>query len=150
MPSKYIKARRSLRIWPIEGQDEREMTASLKRFLEDALEIEDTHSLGIESIVRARNSPTGIVYNEVIIKFDSTENRDFVSTLGSKLADLVDENGRPENGLRIQIPEHLRQIFRSLDNYGHLLKCRYGEDLRKYIKFDDTHRPLFLSTSTPP
>ena len=117
-------------MWPIEGETDEEMTAALKKFLEDSLEIEDTQALRIEWISRARNPDGGIVYNELIIRFSSPEDRDYVASRGPQLSGMIDDNGDPMAGVRTHVPEHLKQTFRLLDSHGYALKRRYGEHLK--------------------
>ena len=44
----------------------------------------------------------------------------------------------------MEIPAHLHDTFRTLDNHGHLLKTKYGSELRRHIRFNDENLSLHL------
>lgn len=102
----YDKARRSLRIWPIEGEDEMEMRKNLTDFAIGALMIDEDmmESIPLKKIIRVRASPSGNVYQEIRVTFASIADRDFVNSRARNLADYRNESGRPEAGVRMDVP----------------------------------------------
>ena len=75
--------------------------------------------------------------------FDSVGTRDRVASYASNLADWDTTASGPVS-FRLQIPDHLRSIFRTLETYGHYLKNNNKKGMRRNIKFDDTRKTLFM------
>ena len=100
--------------------------------------------LGITSVVRAKSAPKGRAYLEVIATFRDTNARDYLFSRGSYLASYRDVEGRPTCGIRLHIPSHLMNGFKTLEAYGVDLKRMHKNKLRKYIKFDEVEEDLFL------
>ena len=102
----YDKARRSLRVWPIEGEDTNELRKNFKDFAINALLIaQDTvDNTNILEIIRVRNSPSARVYLEASVTFETVEERDFFNPRARNLADYRDKEGKPEAGIRMDIP----------------------------------------------
>ena len=90
----YEKSRRSLRAWPIAGEDNDAMNASFRDFAVDALLIQDTvvRNAKIQSIVRVRSSPHNVAYSEVLVTFNDFEERDFYFSKAKNLATYRDEH----------------------------------------------------------
>ena len=143
----FNRARRSIRVWPIEGngiEERREATAS---FLTGALGLK-ADQVGDFKIKMPRddeqlgyNSP---IFSEVIVEFDNQNIRDLVAARGVRLKDYIDKEKRPTCGIRIEVPEHLLPTFRVLNRYGNSLKRRVSSTFKKHVKFDDYGRNLFL------
>lgn len=149
----YTRARRSMRLWPIEGETAEEIQSNTRLFLTDALEMEQSEVKNIKTHRPKNESNTnyqGPVFNEVVVEFDSNNTRDKVSTRGIKLKDFVDNDRKPTCGLRMEVPEHMLPTFRILHRYGLSLRRRMGNDFKKHIKFDDYRKSLFLQARTDP
>ena len=141
----FERARRSIRMWPIQGRSDGEMKMRIGEFMKDALQMTDLdESVGDFSVTRpAETKGKGVVYDEVIVFFATPVIRDFVFKQGFRLAEYVDEERKPTCGIRINIPEPMLPTFNMLQRYGFLLKRRH-RGLKKYIKFDDYKKSLFI------
>ena len=140
----FERARRSIRIWPIKGVTEGEMMDSLRGFFSEALELGGGGDYGVATITRARSAPRGRAYLEVIVEFTDKYARDDVFGRGGRLEEHKDEDGRATCGLRLHIPAHLMNAFKALEAYGFDLKRTHKDAIKKYIKFDEQERTLFL------
>ena len=144
LDEEYDRARKSIRIWPIEGSGE-ELRTNVAAFLANALGI-----AGITNFKAYRpaeeNAPgyNGPVYSEVIVEFAELNARDGVAGRGTRLGGYVDAERKPTCGMRMEIPKHLVPTFRILHRYGMGLRRKIGTELKKYIKFDDFHRTIFI------
>ena len=141
----FEMSRRSLKIWPIEGDDQDSMRAGVLSFMTGALSIphDSVEGLGIIRVTRVRSNQAGNVYLEVCVEFSNAESRDIVAGLGHRLSGYI-EGDRPTAGIRMDIPPFLASTFRTLQNVGYNLKKRHGRLTRKYIKFDDENYDLYL------
>ena len=112
----YDKARRSLRAWPIEGDNQCQLLESFKNFALEALQIprEVYNDTKISEIIRVRNSPTGRVHQEIRVTFELMRYRDFFSSAARNLADYKDEEGRLEARVRMDVPPFLLSMFKQL------------------------------------
>lgn len=61
----------------------------------------------------------------------------------------MDAEGRPEAGLRLEIPPELDDTFRLLSRFGTRLRARHGEGTKRHIKFDDYTGSLFTNVKLP-
>ena len=141
----FEKSRRSLRIWPINGSNEEEMLAEVKKFCFEALLLCPSMELGITSIERARSSPRGRPFSEVIAVFEDNFARDRVFACGPKLSNYRDHEGKPTCGIRLQIPGHLMVQFRALESYAFNQRSRHEKgEIKKHIKFDESTKGLYM------
>ena len=145
----YDLARKSLRIWPIEGITDLEMRDSIENFVMNALLVDSFSQEWISSIKRAPTQSRGAAYNEVVVTFSDKERRDEVFAARTKLGTYVDGDGKPTSGLRMQIPGYLMPTFKILEAYGYELRGLHGPNFRRYIKFDEFERTLFLQVKFP-
>ena len=138
----YCRARRSLRLWPITGTSEA-MRRSLHDFLGKRLKMDSDALLEaddciVRKVVKARNSN---ICNEVIVEFPSIELRDAVRGSAYNLA------GQSDAGIRLEIPNHLMNNFRALNQAGFKLKQKYP-GCRRNVKFDDEAGDLIMEFKT--
>ena len=147
----YDKARRSLRVWPIKGEDEKEMRGNLTEFAINALLIdEDTmDSIAIKEIIRVRSSPNGNVHQEVRVTFASVSDRDFVNSRATNLEEYRDGSGRPEAGVRMDVPPFLLTTFKQLNDHGYDIRRAHGPKTKRYVKFDEERLSLILEVRLP-
>ena len=101
----FAKARRSIRVWPIPGNDASQMRANFTEFLRGALLIPQSglNDIYITQISRCKPITNSPVHTEVSVTFDSVQTRDQIAALGTRLAAYVDR-GRPTAGMRLDIP----------------------------------------------
>lgn len=146
----FLRARRSLRLWPIRGSSKDELWQSTGIFLGSNLGLEGKlDRTSIEEVSRV-SLPSGPgVRDEVLVRFKDAVLRDTVMSSASKLAPFVDAEGRATAGMRLEVPPKLQQSFRVLFKYGQNLRARHGAGTRRHVKFCDTERNLFLNVKLP-
>ena len=147
----YDKARRSLRVWPIKGNDDDELDANFRDFAIEALQLtpESIRNTKYASIIRVRNSPTANVFLEVCVTFQTVEERDFYLSRARLLAEFKDDQGRSQAGIRLDIPPFLMSTFKILNGHGHEIRNMHGRDTKRYIKFDEDRLTLMLEVRLP-
>ena len=147
----YHISRRSLRIWPIEGNTHEEMDKALKEFIKSALRIPDfeSRSLRAERIRRTRTSPKSASYLEVCVTFTNQDDRDFVASKAVNLAELVENDGKPRAGVRMDVPGHLMPTNNDLKSYAYQTRQSHGKGTKTHIKYDDQKMDLYLEVKLP-
>ena len=142
----YKTARKSVRIWPIKGNNEEEITKATREFIEKALLVRnyegEVGEIRVKRI-RERAERDTTVYGEVLVTFQDDRTRDFVASRGAKLAGFVDERRKPTCGIRMEIPEFLNHLFKIMKRYTYLLK-KENPSVKSYIKFDDYKQSLYV------
>ena len=134
--ARFWKARRALRLWPVE-QANREGVA---RFLTDKLRMdrdfvkEETSNIEVSKVRDHRSK----LKDEVIVHFESKQIRDAVRAKAANLA-----NFGQEVGMRLELPDHLQKDFRLLMNLAYDLKKK-NPDLKRNIKFDEDDLGLYM------
>ena len=147
----YERARRSLRIWPIAGSQDREIEDSFKSFLAEALLIpsSDFTATGIEQVRRVASPRGALAYDEVLVLFSTPEKRDDFFAKGKLLAPYKDDENKPTAGFRMEVPAYLMSTFRCLRDVGFELRRKHGISFRRYIKYDDENCDLYLEVKLP-
>ena len=148
----YLLARRSIRLWPIAGVSDREMWEAVGDFLHDTLLIntEDLCQEDVESVARVMDGVgSGIVKDEVIVRFKEVSKRDLTVGYAVNLSGRVDSSGRPTAGIRLEVPPELSDTFRLLSRFGTRLRARHGEGTKRHVKFDDFAGSLFTNIKLP-
>ena len=74
---------------------------------------------------------------EVLVVFDSKEDRDLVKAAGPSLA------GRAGVGMTLHVPGHLLDNLNALNNVGYYIKQNNG-GVRRNVKFDDENMDIFM------
>ena len=146
----YLKARRSLRLWPILGNDPQEMWTSVGNFLKGNLGLEAQLRDGMVESVSRVVIPSGPgVTSEALVVFSDSNVRDMVLGTAAKLGPFRDHSGKPTAGMRMEVPPTLQQDFRILFRYGQNLRTRHGIGTRRHVKFDDLAKGLYLNVKLP-
>ena len=142
----YNNARHSLFIYPIKGGDESEIKENLRGFISEILGLHRLASDedGIDFVRRSitnRNAPS-----EVLVRFRDSAARDTVIGSSGMLSEMVDKknNNRPTAGIRIVVPQHLKNLSKLFEEYGRRLRQRH-RGAKHHIKFDDVEGSLFLN-----
>ena len=136
---RYWRARRSLRMWPIEGDGE-EMRIGLQRFHSQRLGLgEDVLSDMVECSLRRiqpskKNGPSGLAH-EITVEFPTVDLKYVVRGAAYNLA------GRSDAGIRLEIVHHLMSNFKALSSASHKLKQRYPT-CKHNIKYDNEEMDL--------
>ena len=86
---------------------------------------------------------------EVLVTFYDKKKRDLVMTHSPSLANMVDREGKPTAGIRLEIPSELNDTFRLLSRFGARLRARHGAGTKRHVKFDDFSRSLFANIKLP-
>ena len=136
----YMEHRKSLRLWPIKGQNGKgaELRLSLFSFLKEHLKItgDDLCRLGNISIKKFRD-PANKNSDEVLVVFETREARDYVKAAAKHLG------GNTSVGMKIHVPTHLEHNFKILQSLGYHLR-QSDEGIRRSIKFDDENEDLAM------
>ena len=136
---KYNEARRSMRMWPVpEGNETAEKAA--RDFMCNVLEIPriTVARIRIDFVRRVSSSRRSRVEDEVLVRFTDSDDRDVVQSFAPSLAK---QGGKA--GVRLDIPTHLKHVFRLLDAHGAELRKR-NPLAKRSIKFGNTTRSLVL------
>ena len=147
----FTISRRSLRMWPIKGNNEDEMSAAYLNFIRNALRIpeKEADSMKVERIRRTRTSPNAPAYLEACVTFRDPDDRDYVASKSVNLAMQRDKEGKPLAVIRMDVLGFLLSTFKALNNYAYIVRKRHGKDAKTYIKFDDPELNLFLEVKLP-
>lgn len=146
----YLKARRSIRIWPINHLTEESLWKGTGDFIHKALSVpeEDLSPDDIESIASVKNPRVGVghVHDEAVVTFYC---RDILLAAAQNMSSFVDDHRRPTAGIRLEIPPKLDGTFRLLSRFGARLRARHGEGTKRHIKFDDIEGSLCVNIKLP-
>ena len=149
----FLKARRSIRIWPIVNHSEESLWKGTGDFIHSALGIpdEDISPEDIESVTPVRNGRAGMghVRDEAIVTFYCPRKRDLLLASAPNLASFVDAQRKPTAGIRLEIPPELDGTFRLLSRFGARLRAKHGEGTKRHIKFEDIDGTLCLIFKLP-
>ena len=74
---------------------------------------------------------------EILATFDSVDDRDYIKSLGFKLA------AEKESGMSIYVPGHLLDNLYALNSVGFNIK-RSQEGVKRSVKFDDSSHDIYL------
>ena len=149
----YLRARRSVRIWPIDGSSEDSLWRGTGDFIHSALGIseEDVGQDDIESVTAVPNPKfrIGNVREEAIVTFFSHVKRDAIMSGAVNLATHIDAAGQPTAGIRLELPPELMDTFRLLSRFGTRLRARHGDGTKRHVKFDDMEASLYMNIKLP-
>ena len=147
-----MRARRSVRVWPVAGACEEELWGNAGEFLHGPLAIPES-DLGQDDVeaVFPVNDPVRpeSIRDEVVIRFKNGKIRDMVMSNSVNLASCVDSNGKPTAGTRLEIPDELKDTFRLLSRFGTRLRARHGAGTKRHVKFNDFAGSLYANVKLP-
>ena len=160
---RYWSARRSLRVWPVPGNNDDDIRVNTGDFIHDKLKVHEdalqkSDVVSVRRVLRGarqsdrrhrRQAHPQQVWEEVLVVFQSVEIRDMVWSHSFNLAGFVDSEGKPTAGVRLEIPDALRNVFRDLQWYGHHLRSLHGPGLKRQVKFNDNLRTLYMDVKLP-
>ena len=132
----YLDARKTLRMWPVEGED---LPKAALQFMRDKLLLADgrvrAEDISVQRLnIQAPNAPTG----QVMVKFPSVRMRDEVRNLARNL-----RGEQREVGIQMEVPDHLRGRYQTFQTLAYQLKQKYP-GLKRNIKFVDTDMSLAM------
>ena len=135
----YLNCRRSARIWPVPSCADLDM--GVRKFLDESLRVPApvVDGLSFDLLRREEQTRRSQRTDEVLIRFDSSTNRDLVQFYAPNLARM---NGQA--GLRLEIPEHLKGLFKLFE--GHIANLREStkRQIKRSIKYDDSNQSLLM------
>jgi hypothetical protein len=137
----YWTARRSLRFSPVLGPDLKHGTI---KFVESCLEADSAIVAALQpsAFRQAPTSRKATIKNEVVVVFESVQDRDYFKSLSYRLS------GKKDHSVRLELPSHLLGQHRVLGSAGQELRSgRSGT--RTNIKFDDSNLRLVLDYRVP-
>ena len=151
LSAEYIFARRSIRLWPVRGDEEEALWENVGNFIHDTLRVSESEvsQRDIEDIRRTLDRPPTGVTDEVIVTLNDPRKHDLIMSHSVNLAECIDQEGRPTAGVRLEIPGELMDTFRLLSRFGTRLRARHGRGTKRHIKFDDFHGSLFTNIKLP-
>ena len=129
-------------MWPIVGDGE-SLRTCLHNFLGNKLKlsteaVREADDCVIRKVPKSRNPK---IASEAIVEFPSIDLRDAVRSSAFNLA------GDTESGIRLEIPPHLMNNFRALNQAAYNLKKKFST-CRRNIKFDDEACDLIMEFKT--
>ena len=133
---KYWAARRTLRLWPIEGDDversvlhfiETKLKAPIGRFATDDIQAKRIYS-----------PPDLIAQNQVVVTFVTVAMRDEVKSMARNLS-----GHDRKTGVQIEPPDHLRGHYQAFQRLAFQMK-RKNPGLRRNVKFFDQETTLTM------
>lgn len=72
-----------------------------------------------------------------------------MASKGRLLAEHKEDQGKPTAGFRMDVPDYLGRDFKTLTDYGFRMRCVHGEEIRRYVKYDDDCYSLYLELRLP-
>ena len=147
----FMLARRSVRLWPVDGDCEDALWENVGIFLHETLAIREA-DLGqedIELITRVVEGREQAGRKEVMVRFFEKQKRDIVMTSAPALASRIDRDGKPTAGIRLEVPSELSDTFRLLSRFGTRLRARHGAGTKRHIKFDDFCGSMYANVKLP-
>ena len=147
----YWKARQCIKFSPVINAQDEDLKQAAIRFLRTKLDVgvEDVDDDCILEVRRVRGTRGAAPSNEVLVILRDVETRDLVSSFARNLA-TQDASAAQRANIRMEIPMFLMDTFRVLDRHGHLLKEKYGSELRRHVRYDDENMSCLLYTSPSP
>ena len=142
----YDQARRSLLIFPVEGNTNSEILVNLMAFLTEVMGMERAVCNGGTIDMARRVGSPRFRPKEILVVFKEVSTRDSVIGRSGRLAEYVDSStNKPTAGIRINVPQFLRGKQRTLESYGKRLRDIHRRNARTHIKFDDSENTLYLN-----
>lgn len=131
----YWKARRSLKMWPVEGND---LAEAALRFMEAKLGLRAGHVKLSDFTCRPVYSPPNAAESQVMVCFASTRLRDDVRAHAKNL-----RGEQRSVGVQIEVPDHLRGRYHTFQTLAYQLKKQHPT-LKRNIKLVDSTMDLVM------
>ena len=140
---RYLECRRAIRIWPVSGQTN--LSAAARCFFSTFLKVPDqmASTVKIEKVERVQQARRSKISEEALVLFSNAQDRDAIQSYAPNLA-LADGKA----GLRLDVPDHLRGIFRLFESHAADLISVYGS-VKRSIRFDDVTQSFFFNPADP-
>ena len=145
---RYLRARRSFKVWPIEveGPGEAKAEQAVRKFFNRAMAVpvQVASSVLIDNIRPADQARNSKITKEYVVAFADVEARDAIKSYASGLAAM-----KGEAGLRLDIPPCLKGSFKILNEHGLSMVRIYGKEVKRNIRFDDRNSDLMMDIKLP-
>ena len=96
------------------------------------------NGLHIEKVERISQARRSKIQDELLVVFRTSSQRDVIQSYASNLAAV-----QGEAGIRLDVPDFLRGLFRQFEVHAANLKERYGP-IKRAIRFDDLDKSLYM------
>ena len=158
--SQYWFARRGIRCWPVTGDSRKELLTSVGTFFGEKLRIPQS-GLREEDIVEIRKiqarprrpgdrGDDNRIRNEVVVVLREVQQRDMVFRHASNLSVWREgKHASDSAGIRLHVPTHLLGKFNTFNQHGFALRAKYGQGLKRHIRFEDTEMDLVMDVKLP-
>ena len=74
--------------------------------------------------------------------------RDRIASYARNLSPFS-SGGKPTAGLRLDVPTHLKGVYKALMQYGYALKVKHGDGLKRNVRFDDMEQTMCMDVKFP-
>lgn len=134
----FLRSRSSVRLWPV--QDGSGLDKGFKRFLTFYLKMpaEAIESLTFVQVSKQGQARRSKIHDEVLVVLQTAQQRDTIQSFATNLA-----SAQGQAGLRLDIPDYLRGLFRLFEAHAAPLWSRFGV-VKRAIRFDDVDRSLYM------
>ena len=134
----FLRCRRSVRLWPIRGGAGLEQ--AVKDFLRKCLCMPQDiiEGLTFEKVEKQSQSRRSKIQDEVLVMLETSQQRDVIQSYAANLAAV-----QSKAGMRLDIPDHLRGLFRLFETHAAALKAEFGA-VKRAIRFDDINSSLYM------
>ena len=140
LEARYLEARKSLRLWPVVGDD---VMDGVRTFLVEKL-LCPPNLICLDGCTARRVASTDAAKDQVVVVFNSIAMRDEIKSLGKNLKG----NDRAV-GMQMEPPDHLRGQYQSFQKLAYHLKKKHP-GLRRNVKFLDTDMCLTMDVCLTP
>ena len=145
----YFRARRALRMWPVEGKNDEELWNNTGKFITEILDVSNVGPEDIQTVRRISAGRRSRAHHLVLVRFNDVTARDCVYRNAPRLATHVSATGVPTAGLMLEIPDHLLGSFKTLQRHGHRLRELHGPDFKRHVRLCDEERDIRLDAKFP-
>ena len=138
---RYLLARKSLHVWPLE----RASPDALRQFAKNYLDMTDEEfaSYEIISITKCRHLPQARIQSEYSVQFASINERDLFRSYAPRL-----QRHQRSAGMRLALPDFLVSPFKTLEHEAfRIVQRRPGT--KRNLRFDDANRAIVLDVKLP-
>lgn len=143
---RYLRARRSFKIWPLNIRAADKEDEAVRRFFTEQMGVPMRIAMQatLDTVRPADQARGSKITSEYIITFADVESRDTIKSYASGLA-----AAKGQAGLRLDIPPCLKGSFRILNEHGIAMIKIYGREVKRSIRFDDRNDDLMMDIKLP-
>lgn len=94
--------------------------------------------LTFEKVEKQSQTRRSKIQDEVLVMLETSQQRDVIQSFATNLAAV-----QGKAGMRLDIPDHLRGLFRLFEAHAAALRAEYGT-VKRAIRFDDMNASLYM------